>query len=210
MGTTLRIRCTCGALQGEARDVTAAAGNHAVCYCDDCQAFAHFLGRASEVLDANGGTEIYQMSPALVRFTAGTDRLACVRLTDKGMRRWYAACCRTPIGNTMASRGMAFVGVIPFCFERPADDPALLRTLGPILVRAFRRYAKGDPLKIPADRIPFTLDVLRVVRLLLWWKLRGDSRGSPFFDAQTGRPTVEAHVLNDLELSAVRAAVARA
>lgn len=209
MGTTLRIRCTCGALQGEALDVAPAVGNHAVCYCDDCQAFAHFLGRAGEVLDANGGTEIFQMSPARVRFVAGTDRLACMRLTDKGMRRWYAACCRTPIGNTMASRGMAFVGVLPFCFERPADDPALERALGPILVRAFRRYAKGDRSTIRADRIPFALDVLHLVRLLLWWKLRGDDRRSPFFDPQTGLPRVEAKVLDAMELSAVRAAVAR-
>jgi Family of unknown function (DUF6151) len=210
MGMTLRIRCVCGALQGEARDVAPEVGNHAVCYCNDCQAFAHFLGRSSEVLDSNGGTEIFQMSPALVRFTAGTDRLGCVRLTDKGLRRWYAACCRTPIGNTMASGGMAFVGVLPFCFERPADDPGLQRALGPILVRAFRRYAKGDASVIPADRILFALDVLRLIRLLLWWKLRGDSRRSPFFDPQTGRPTVEAKVLDATELSALRSAVARA
>lgn len=209
MGTTVRIRCTCGALQGEALEVAPAAGNHAACYCDDCQAFAHFLGRAGEVLDGNGGTEIFQMSPARVRFTAGVDRLACMRLTDKGMRRWYAACCRTPIGNTMATPGMAFVGALPFCFERPADDPALERALGPILVRAYRRYAKGDPSTIPADRIPFALDVLRLLGLLLWWKLRGDSRRSPFFVARTGRPTVEAEVLEAAQLAALRAAVAR-
>jgi hypothetical protein len=210
MRTTLRIRCHCGALQGEVRDVTAGDGNHAVCYCDDCQAFAHYLGRAAEVLDANGGTRIFQMSPALVRFTAGTDRLACMRLTDKGMRRWYAACCRTPLGNTMASNRMAFVGVLPFCLERPADDPDLLRALGPILARAFRRYAKGDPATIPADRIPFAFDVLRVAGLLLRWTLRGDGRHSPFFDARTGHPAVEARVLDAAELSALRAAVARA
>jgi hypothetical protein len=210
MGTTLRIRCTCGALQGEARGIAAAAGNHVVCYCDDCQAFAHFLGRACEVLDDNGGTEIFQMSPAQVRFTAGGDRLACMRLTGKGMRRWFAACCRTPIGNTMASAGMAFVGMIPFCFERPPEDPALQRALGPVLARAFRQHAKGDVSRIPADPIPFALDVLRVASLLLWWKLRGDDRRSPFFDARTRRPAVEARVLDGAELAAVRAAVVQA
>jgi len=210
MASTLRIRCSCGTLQGEARDMSPGSGNHAACYCKDCQAFAHFLGRAKEILDANGGTEIFQMSPARLRFTAGADRLACMRLTGRGLRRWYAACCRTPIGNTMTGPGLPFVGLIPLCIERPAADPDLQRTLGPILARSARGSAKGDPSQIPADRIPFALDVLHLLRLMLWWKLRGDARRSPFFDPRTGRPTVEAHVLGESELGAVRAAVAQA
>jgi hypothetical protein len=209
MATTLRVRCACGALQGEARAVAPSVGNHVVCYCDDCQAFAHFLGRATDMLDAHGGTDIFQMSPARLRFTAGVERLACMRLTGKGMRRWYAACCRTPIGTTMASGAMPFVGLAATCLEAPADDPALQKALGPVLARGYRRYAKGEAATIPADVIPFALDALRVIGLMLGWKLRGDRRRSPFFDRRTGHPAVEAHVLDAAESSNVRAAVAQ-
>jgi hypothetical protein len=31
------------------------------------------------------------------------DAMGCLRLSDKGVFRWYTDCCRTPIGNTAAS-----------------------------------------------------------------------------------------------------------
>ena len=76
------------------------AGFRFLCYCKDCQAFARFLERA-DVLDAAGGTDIFQMPPGRMKFTAGADALRCLRLSDKTrVFRWYADCCRTPIGNT--------------------------------------------------------------------------------------------------------------
>ena len=66
--TELALRCRCGTVRGVARDVAPSTVNHCFCYCDDCQAFAHFLGRADDVLDAYGGTEITQMSQANVGF----------------------------------------------------------------------------------------------------------------------------------------------
>jgi hypothetical protein len=57
----LDLRCSCGRVRGIARDVAPSTINHCSCYCDDCQAFAHFLGRADAILDAHGGTEIAQM-----------------------------------------------------------------------------------------------------------------------------------------------------
>ena len=63
MATNLPVRCFCGKLQGIAHDVSPDVGNHVACYCDDCQSFQHALGQAERVLDANGGTDIYQMSP---------------------------------------------------------------------------------------------------------------------------------------------------
>ena len=45
--------------------------NRVVCYCDDCQAFLHYLKRA-DLLDAHGGTDIVQVyseaPPRLVGF----------------------------------------------------------------------------------------------------------------------------------------------
>ena len=94
---TYSIRCKCGKLKGKFKQTTDI--NKCVCYCADCQAFAHFLNR-NEILDKLGGTNILQTIPKNVTFTEGTENLACMRLTPNGLLRWYAACCNTPIGNT--------------------------------------------------------------------------------------------------------------
>jgi hypothetical protein len=209
MPKDLMIRCTCGVLQGVAYRVAPKAGNHAVCYCDDCQAFAHFLGRAADILDEHGGTEVFQMSPAKLAFTSGVDRLACMRLTPRGLLRWYARCCNTPIGNTLATNKLPFVGLIHLCIQRPPQDASLEAALGPIQVRAFRRFAKGDPAAIPGDRVPFPFVVLRFAALMLRWKLRGDGKHSAFFAQGTGQPIVLPHVLSTVEHAEVRRAIAQ-
>ena len=56
--------------------------NRVVCYCDDCQAFAHQLGRA-DLLNAQGGTDIVQVAPASLTFVKGQEHIAGVRLTPK-------------------------------------------------------------------------------------------------------------------------------
>src|SRR5690349_22143392 len=95
------LQCECGKIKGVLNDPRSA--NHVVCYCNDCQAFAHVLGKAEQVLDQHGGSEIFQVLPKNLTFTQGIESLASLRLTDKGLIRWYASCCRTPIGNTLAT-----------------------------------------------------------------------------------------------------------
>jgi hypothetical protein len=91
MTVDVPIRCSCGALRGFARGVSRNNGRRLACYCDDCQSFAHFLGRADDVLDAHGGTDVFSMTLAHLEITEGADQLACVRLTAGGMFRWYTA-----------------------------------------------------------------------------------------------------------------------
>jgi hypothetical protein len=96
------LRCRCRHVRGVAIDVSPSSGFRFVCYCEDCQAFARFLGRA-DVLDWAGGTDIFQMPPGRVKLTSGMDAMRCLRLSPKSrVLRWYADCCRTPIGNTAA------------------------------------------------------------------------------------------------------------
>jgi len=141
--------------------------------------FSHYLDQADLILDAHGGTEICQVSPRAIRFDAGTDRLACVRLTEKGPYRWYATCCRSPVGNSLP--GLGVVGLI-----HPTVEASESR-LGPIRARIFGRDAVGDAGSLDAsDRIPPRL-LLRVLRKLLLRRLRGDHRHSPFHDPRTGR-----------------------
>ena len=182
MATDLPIRCRCGALRGVASGLTPRSVTRLVCHCTDCQAFAHYLDQADLVLDRHGGTEICQVSPRTIRFDAGADRLACVRLTDKGPYRWYATCCRSPVGNSLP--GLGVVGLI-----RPTVEAGGAR-LGPIRARIFGRDAVGDAESLDAaDRIPPRL-MLRVLRKLLLRRLRGDHRHSPFHDPRTGRAIV--------------------
>ena len=100
------IQCRCGTLKGYVDRLRGA--NYCVCYCRDCQAFAHFLGRAGEILDARGGTAVVQTPAANVTFTSGREALACMRLTPNGLLRWYSTCCNTPVGNTLANSKVLF------------------------------------------------------------------------------------------------------
>ena len=112
-----RLQCECGRFQGRV-DLIAVV-NRGTCYCKDCQAFAYFLGRAERILDERGGSDIVQTSPQAVQFTRGAENLACVRLTPKGLMRWYARCCNTPIGNTLSNYRMSFVGLLHACLVDP-------------------------------------------------------------------------------------------
>ena len=51
MSTQVSLKCRCGTLRGVATDVSPATGNRVVCHCDDCQAFARFLGVLTRFLD---------------------------------------------------------------------------------------------------------------------------------------------------------------
>jgi hypothetical protein len=197
-GDDVALRCRCGTVRGVAHGVEAGAINHCFCYCDDCQAFAHFLGRADDVLDAWGGTEITQMSQARLELTAGTGSIAAVRLTEKGLMRWYARCCNTPIGNTFATAAMPFIGVIHAFVDAPAT------AFGPIRGRAFAASAKGGRAAVPNDGLPALVMVARVLAKLMRWRLRGDHKRSPLFDATTGKPLVEPRVLDGDEREALR------
>ena len=201
--TSLALRCRCGTVRGVARDVAPSTVNHCFCYCDDCQAFAHFLGREGDVLDAQGGTEITQMSQANVGFTAGADKIAAMRLSPRGMIRWYAGCCSTPIGNTLATTAMPFVGVIKAFIDAPSA------ALGPIRGRGFTKGAKGGPAAVPKDGLPELVMIARVLAKVLRWRLRGDHKRSALLDATTGQPVVEPRVLGEDERAELRLRCAR-
>ena len=200
MPTDLPVRCSCGALRGVVRRVSANHGNRVVCYCDDCQSFAYFLGGAKQILDAHGGTDIFQMSPARLEISEGADKLACMRLSPGGLVRWYASCCNTPIGNTLATRQVPFVGLIHSCVDHTADGRSRDEALGPIRARVNARFAKGDRAQLDAhDRTPVS-QLFRFVPMILMARLRGDHTRSPFFDGKTGELRVEPRVLTDDEL----------
>src|SRR3974377_1022312 len=100
MRTTATLSCSCRKVCGLVTDVAPKTAKPVVCYCDDVQAFLHKLDRA-DLLDHHGGTDIVQLAPASLSFVRGTERIVGLRLTPRGVYRWYASCCRMPLGNTL-------------------------------------------------------------------------------------------------------------
>lgn len=193
----VRIRCRCGALQGLLEGVSPDGCNHLVCLCDDCQAYGKHL--ASGFLDENGGSEIVQVAHSSVRLTHGREHLACVRLGPKGMHRWYASCCRTPVANTLGPRSV-FAGVLVECLEKPLDGCSLPEVIGPIRERVQGRYGVGE-LPPGTARIASASFVWFSARLVLRWWLGGSATPSTFFE--NGAPRVAPQILDAHERAAL-------
>ena len=195
----LPLRCRCGRVRGVASEVVPYAGFHFVCYCQDCQAFARFLERP-DVLDAAGGTDIFQMPTGRVKLIAGTDAVRCLRLSSK-VFRWYTDCCRTPIVNT-AGPHFPVVGLIHSFMSHEADGRSGDEALGPPLCRIYERSAVG-PLPPNAPAPPsLSIFALRASKILGWW-LRGLGRPTPFFDDHTNAPLSVPRVLTPSERAAL-------
>lgn len=177
------LSCACGAVTGSV--ATRHWGNPATCHCIDCQTYAAFLG--TPVLDAQGGTTVLQVAPSQVTITAGHAQLAAVRLSPRGLMRWYAACCRTPLGNSLPHERPLFLGVTACCLpegtvadaprvnQRGARPPArdrpvdLARAIGGALLLASRAALTGarsspfPPPTSPAVRV-LTLEERQALR----------------------------------------------
>ena len=165
-----QLRCRCGAIQGtvDSRHVY----GRAVCYCTDCQAFARYLGSQDQVLNRQGGTEIVAILPAAVHFETGLDKLACMSLSDKGLLRWYASCCRTPIGNTPRDRKMPYVGLIRTCL------PKLDESFGPLTIAFKTGSARG---KVKGTPLATFLGLIRIMTKVVGARIRGTYKTNPFF-----------------------------
>lgn len=185
--TILKLRCRCGQLRGQVDASRIAA--RAVCYCKDCQAYGHFLG--TNVLDAAGGTEVAATLPAAVRFDTGLEHLACMSLGPKGIYRWYARCCRTPIGNTPRDQHMAYVGLVRACLD--ADDATLERELGPVRLRANTASAVAP---VASHPLAAAWPLARIVTMLAKARLGGAWRANPFFGTQADQPVKPVTVLS--------------
>jgi len=185
---TVRLSCRCGTVQGTAIDITPSSGNRVVCCCNSCQAFARYLGREEDVLDEFGGTDIFQTSLSQVRVHQGGEQLRSMRLSPQGLLRWYTGCCNTPVGNTVKA-SIPFVGIVHSFLH--ADS----KQLGPVRAYAYLSHARSTP-DYPHGGQKFPLGItLRIMRKMLWWKLRGMGKKSVFF-RDDGHPVSEPTVVS--------------
>jgi hypothetical protein len=195
------LRCRCGRLRGRVEPVRPV--NHAICYCKDCQAFAHFLGRADEILDPLGGTEVVQTLPSNVALTEGRSELACMRLGPKGLLRWYSRCCHTAIGNTLADPRVSFVGLVSDCLPvaDPADrDDGLDAVFGPVRLRANVKSARS---RVAGPNGSFAAAAVRLALMIIRARFDGRYRRTPFFDPVSRSPLVTPRVLSRSERAAI-------
>ena len=200
MSQDIELACRCGSIHGWARGIAPNSVNRAVCYCDDCQAFLHYLDRA-DLLDAHGGTDVVQLPPNAVVFDQGAERIVAVRLTPKGMHRWYAGCCKTPLGNTLAPV-VAFIGMPLEVFLGAHDSQRRDAVFGKPRGFVGGRFAVGGPPeglpKYPAMKFA------RVILRTIGWKLRGRAWPHPYFDKATGGPSHPVTILTPGERDALR------
>jgi hypothetical protein len=195
-----RLRCWCGALEGIVTNP--ARASHVVCYCEYCQAYAHLLGLPQRLLDEHGGSHLLQTLPANITFTSSLETLVCLRLTPRGMLRWYARCCGAPIGNTLANPKLSVIRLVHACLD--TGGASLEEIFGPVTAWRHTVDATGKPRPKSAGRSRMTRWLFNA---MLNARLNGDYRRTPFFNPDTGAPIVTPRQIRRYELDGVMAPV---
>jgi hypothetical protein len=199
MTRDIELSCKCGNVHAVVTGVAPETVNRMVCYCSDCQAFAHQLHRA-DLLDDKGGTDVVQVAPAAVRFDRGQDQIRAVRLSDKGMFRWYASCCNTPLGNSPGTTP-PFLGITRQAYATDALGGADA-VFGPPRAAVWGQHAVGTPPPNSTKLNPLLIG--RVLWSMLRWRVKGQHAPHPFFDSDTGKPKFPVEVLGTAERDALR------
>jgi len=199
MTMDISLKCKCGSVTGTALAISPTIGCHVRCTCIDCRAYMHFLQR-SDLLGDDGGTELFQFAPSHYRIATGIEHFRCVQLSEKGMLRWYADCCKTPVGNTLKSAKFPFVGMPVVFMNFAASGQTVEQVLGPVLMTAFEHQATKK-----IERVAVTNKIktaARLLRVLGVGFIKGKAKPSPFFD-DSGKPIVRPRVLSAEERSAL-------
>jgi hypothetical protein len=185
---SMPLRCRCGQVRGEL-DLSRVYAR-ATCYCRDCQAFARFLGGAG-LLDPRGGTDVVAAAPDAIRIGAGAEQVVCMSMGPKGLLRWYAACCRTPLANTSRDPKLYYTGVVATWLDAtPAEVDAALGPRDRIVANVASATAPVGSSPLGLLRVG-----LRVFGPVVAARLGGRRAGAPFFDQQ-GKPVREPEVIS--------------
>lgn len=193
----MEIQCECGKFRAELTQFPKATPGRLKCYCEDCQTFLHYIHR-DDLLDANGGSEVIPAYPADIKIIAGKDFVKCMRLSPKGMFRFYTTCCNTPIANTDPVRPWAGIHRRMYTVK---DPNRLDKELGPVKASVMGKHAHGT---LPPG-VPQTFDfkgMITVMPFILKGKLLGKSKHSPFFE--NGESIVVPKILTLDERTAAR------
>lgn len=186
----MEIQCDCGEFKAEIKNFPKETPGRLGCYCDDCQAYAVYLGR-TDILDQSGCTEVVPVYPSNFVFKQGIEKLKCTRLFENGTCRWSTTCCNSPIANTKI--GMPWAGVFASAYLQKNKN-YLENTFGPIKSRIMGKFAKGSP----APGTPMKMDLkafVTVFPFMLKGAIFKKSKHSPFFGQDGKTPIVQPTVL---------------
>ncbi|WP_227285052.1 DUF6151 family protein [Boseongicola sp. H5] len=169
----LRFSCTCGALTGHLVEASPRAGAHVICHCEDCR---RTLAYYNIPLPADEGVGLFQTNPDNIRIDTGRRYLGLMRLSPRGLFRWYATCCNTPLFNSSTRPRFPFSSVLT---RNMVDtDP-----LGPVVGQVFKRGPNGKTRHQGMGRLVAGM-MLRTGSALV----TGKWRQTPFFNIETGEP----------------------
>jgi hypothetical protein len=112
-------------------------------------------------------------------------------LSGQGLLRWYAACCRTPLGNTPRNHKIAYVGLLPSCLPIPADE--LDREFGPSKI-ALNTDSAYSPVR--ATPLTTVFGIVRIMKNVVGARWSGRYRNNSFFHAESGKPILQPQVLS--------------
>ncbi len=176
----MKIQCDCGIFRAELQNFPKATPGRLICYCDDCQSYLHFLKR-TDLLDANGGTEIIPAYPSDIKILQGKENLKCTRLVTTGMYRFSTTCCNTPIANTDPKRPWA--GILRRVYTNK-DPNKLDQSLGKVRASVMGKFGHGTLPKGTPQTFNFK-GFLAVMPFILKGKILGRNKPTPFFNNET-------------------------
>ena len=190
MSNVVNLSCACNTAKGTLK-VVDGSFFHVHCLCCDCQSFASYLRNEENILDEHGATELFQTYPAYMEITEGQENIGCVQLRKKGLYRWHTTCCNMPLANTMTSPKIPFVGISVKLMQFNSEHEKL-EALGPITMKAFGKYAKGE---MPQDAHPkFPVSFMpKIVGFMIKGMFGKKNIPSPFF--RQSEPVTKANVL---------------
>ena len=178
---TTPFACACGEVSGHLSVRPPRGATHLVCHCDDCLTAEVAMGQP---YPGSAGVAVVQTTPDRVHFESGADRLAILRLSPKGLYRWYAACCGVPLFNTPVKMGVPYVALVARRAIAPED-----------LGRVAAHVNAGSENRGALRAIPGIIGRTLAARVTGRWKQ------TPFF-AEDGSPVAEAHVLTRAQRAA--------
>jgi len=196
----ISLQCKCGAFAASINQNLSPKSQRFTCLCDDCQTYAHAIGRP-DVLECDGGTQIFPTTPASFKISKGAENLKCLRLSPKGMFRFYTSCCNTPIANNPPVVKMPYIGVMHSAFNLKSEKE-FEELLGPVAARIQGKFGTKPLLAGTHEGTPIST-ILTIVKFLTLAWIRGRQNPSPFL-SQDGSALVETRVLSFEEREKLR------
>jgi hypothetical protein len=187
-----RLQCRCGALRGHVSNLRLAV--RGVCYCKDCRAYAQHLGQLAATHDTAGGAEFVATQAMHVSFEGDSRQLACLSLSKRGLLRWYAQCCNTPIANTTRNWRFPYAGLLHTCLK--ADPAGFEQSFPKLQMRVNTGSAIQAP---PSMKFATVAALLGFMPRVMASGINGAYRQTPFFLPPAGAPRVAVQVLSRAE-----------